>query len=204
MKRASAIILVLLFLTAIIGFERFREGLQFLISDHPTPRQTQNIESMDLPGPKPRGDEWAPHGSLASATQGPNADLSTQPNDPDNSSNIAQNFTVELSHLHFIRSTQITGTSESSEMEIEWLREAVTTVSDGLRHRPMVFDADAITTSEAPVLLFAKPEFDLTNEVRVVYEALAGETDDSAETTNAEKGLATNRRPVPSPAREGD
>lgn len=56
--------------------------------------------------------------------------------------------------------------------EISRLRLAVDTVAEMLRPSAVIFDADGFSTSEAPVLLFARDEFNLTDQVKLVYDGL--------------------------------
>jgi hypothetical protein len=85
---------------------------------------------------------------------------------------LAINVTGDRSPLNYIRSSAITGSSENSEIELERLRQAVKILGDGLNPSALIFDSDALTTSEAPFILFARDGFDLSDQAKLIYERL--------------------------------
>jgi len=191
MKRLIAIIVVLLILTAIIGFERIGRGLQFLISDDRTARERTAGETVNLPEGKTR--ESPRDGQSFSRGV-------SRPSVPGQGNTDAMRFeragdapAIELSiaggifPLHFIRASSIVGSTEPSEEQIDRLQQSVAVVAEGLHPGVIVFDADAISTSEAPVLLFARDEFDLTPTVKLVYDTFEKESAQFPETANVEQ-----------------
>ena len=123
-----------------------------------------------------------------------------RPGRADESNLVPQIVIAQSSHVYFIRSSEIIGTGEIAEAEIKRLQGAVGRVSDVLRPRPVVMNADVISTSEVPVLLFARPDLDLTGQVKVVYEAMKREAEDSPVTTDAAQEVAKSGLPDPGAA----
>jgi hypothetical protein len=75
--------------------------------------------------------------------------------------------------LYFIRSGEIISSSDPSESEIERLEAALRIVAQTIPEGSIVFDADAISAGELPVILFANDEFDLTSSAGNQFERLS-------------------------------
>lgn len=198
MKKPITVVVALIILTMMIGFERIGRGLQFLISESRTERARSSEVSteekigdpLDDPSPRVRQgrqDTHRPAWSSKSPDEVPEQaarsayDLGRAP--------VAIDVTGELSSMHYIQSSQITGSSEISIAEVERLRRAVDILGDGLNPRALIFDADALSTSEAPFILFARDGFDLTEQAKSVYERLLAEDEPPTEAANVEQGV---------------
>ena len=197
MKKLIAIVIALIILTMIIGLERIGKGLQFLISDNRTDRVTtsevrteEDLEdSRDDRLPRVRQDRQNPH-SPAGPSQSPHIvpeqaarsgyDLGGAP--------VAIDVTGDLSSMHYIRSSEIMGSSEISAAEIERLRRATGILRDGLDPHALIFDADALSTSEDPFILYARDGFDLTEQAMLIYKRLLAEDELAKETAKVEQG----------------
>jgi hypothetical protein len=197
MKKLIAIVIALIILAMIIGFERIGRGLQFLISDNRTDRvgisEARTEEGLNdlrddrLPRVwQVRQDAHFP----ARPSQSPNIvteqaarsdyDLGGAP--------IAINVTGDLSPMHYIRSSEIIGSSEITAAEIERLRRATNILGDGLDPHALIFDADALSTSEAPFILYARDGFDLTEQAKLIYDRLLAEDESAKRTAKVEQG----------------
>jgi len=200
MKKPIAIGIALIILTMIIGFERIERGFHFLISDNRTERARVSEmtlgDSRDNPPSRPRDDrpDSAPNHSSSSMPQGLVMDQASQGEKNLGGHSLAINVTGDRSPLHYIKSSAITGSSENSEIELERLRQAVKILGDGLNPSALIFDSDALTTSEAPFILFARDGFDLTVQAKLIYERLQAEAANKtpARTANVEQVGAPN------------
>jgi hypothetical protein len=181
MKKPITIVLTLIILAMIIGFEHIGRGLDFLISDSRKERtrasQITLGDSEEKPLSRPLDDrpESLPNPANSSEPPGLVTEQASRGENNFGGRSLAINVTADLSPLHFIRSAAITRTSTISEIERETLRQAVEIIGDGLNPRALIFDADALTTSEAPFILFGRDGFDLTPQVKIIYERLRSE-----------------------------
>ena len=203
MKRPTIVIIALIISAAIIGFERIRERMHFLISDD---RISRARPADDSAYPK-RADLTAaaredPRHSLISdppKVQGQARRTNTDPESGRIASDTGKvSITGAISPMHFIRASAITGSTEPTNEEITRLRLSVDKVAEALRPSAVVFDEDGFSTSEVPVLLFARDEFNLTDQVKAVYDSLEGSQPPLADqitnkVNKAEK--ATTRKP---------
>lgn len=175
MKRPIAIIVALIILTAIIGFERFGAGLQPLLPDDRTTRERRAGETKDHPSTTTKESDRGRQGLSGSdshPSEQPHAGTAALLTNPSENEAIEWSINGEISPVHFIRASSIVGTDEPSEEQIDRLHQAVDIMAGALHPGIIIFDADAISTSDIPVLLFAREQLDLTSHVKPVYEIL--------------------------------
>ena len=165
MKIPATIIVALIILMAIIGFERIGKGFRFLISDDRVARARRADETTTFRDTKLEessiGEQDSTH--IASRAQDRHQEdtITTEPiNDRSGSLPVGVAITGEISPMHFIRASSIVGSSAPTKEQTDRLREAVNAVGEALHPSGIIFDADGFSTSEAPVLLFARDEFD--------------------------------------------
>jgi len=196
MKKPIAIVVTLIILTIVIGFERIGRGLQLLISDNRTEQASppevsaeEGIgDSRDNLLPRLRQDSQKTH-PLSRSSEQPDLlpGLATRSDDDPEGATLAIDVVGgNLSLMRYIRSSDITGSSEISPTEIELLRRTGAILGVGLDPGTLIFDADALSTSEAPFILFARDEYDLTEEAKLIYEKLLAEHESSTKTVNIE------------------
>lgn len=195
MKRPIAILIALLILVAIIGHERIGSGLHFLISDDRTAGQPAIDGSTSPQERESRNAGPDEHERLDSLSGDPR---SSEPDADDTSASrfngsgdgsvVEMPITGEISPLHFIRSSSIVDSSEPSGDQIDRLKQSVALAAEGLRPGAIIFDADAISSSQAAVLPYARDEFDLTTHVKDIYDALENESQPLPKTANVEQG----------------
>lgn len=175
MKRSAVIIVVLIALMAIIGVDRISQGFRFLVSDDRLASsrearpalKSEGSPSESLSAHDPQASRDSSHTEHSDSS--PNVTGAT--NEHSGSQVIAVSVTGERSPLHFIRASTIFGTSEPTKEQIIRLRDAVAVVGEGLRPSAVIFDADGLSTSQAPVILFVRDAFDLTVQVKSIYDA---------------------------------
>ncbi|GAA5482837.1 hypothetical protein [Haloferula sargassicola] len=197
MKKPIAIVVALMILTMIIGFERIGRVLQFVISDGRTERVRRSGVSAEEEIRDSRATDSA---TFREADRSFSTDHSQTSELPDSmkeqvtrgsnhsrSNHIGIDVTGRLSPFHYIRSSEITGTTEITSAEIQLLQQAVRILGDGLEPSALILDADALTTSDIPFSLVVREEFDLTDQAKQIYERLQAEGWVSPNTGEAEK-----------------
>ena len=178
MKRPAIIIIVLIIMMAIIGFERIEKGLHFLISDDRAARRSnQPAEVANSVDPKSRQSRTEEQNSSLHAFPSQDSDqaeitTTASGKGREGSQTLEVSVTGEISPMHFIRGSFIIDSEKPSDEQIDRLREAVDTIAGALQPGAVIFDADAVSTSKSPVLLFAKDGIDLTTQVKSIYDAL--------------------------------
>lgn len=177
MKRLAIIIVVLIVLISFIGFERIGRGLRLLVPVDQTAGAREN-------GPASSAEVIRTTTSVAGGLRSSNTDsrsddrdstdvISAVPiNDKCASRSLAVRITDEIAAMYFIKASTIIGHSEPKKEEVDRLREALAVIGDALRPSAVIFDAESFSTSETPVLLFARDEFDLTTQVKAIYDQL--------------------------------
>jgi hypothetical protein len=198
MKKRIAIVIVLIILTMIIGFERIGRGLQFLISDNRTKQVNASEVSTEHGNRDSRADSWPrvrleredshfPALPSKSSDLAPHQEQVAWSDDDQRGVPVAIDVAGDLSPMHFIRSSAITGSFKHSSIEVERLRRALSILGEGLNPKALIFDADALSLSQAPVILFAREGLDLTEQAKSIYERLLAEDESAAKTTNVEQ-----------------
>ena len=176
MKRPATVIVVLIILLVIIGFERIGNGFYFLISDDRVaraPRVDGAAHFEDTKSKKSSGEEQNSSGFDARPEDQGQADPNLSAGkDAGGSQGIKVSITGEISPMHFIRASLIFGSTKPSKEQIHRLHEAVNAVGESLRPGAVIFDADGISHTMASVFLFVREEFDLTAQVKAIYDAL--------------------------------
>jgi hypothetical protein len=177
MKKRATIIVVLIILLTIIGFERIRRGFHFLISDDRVARTRRADEITNSRDTKLKESSIEEQDSsrIASHFQDRRYDdtiTTASITNRGGSQSVQVSIAGEISPMHFIRASFILGSTAPSKEQIDRLREAVDAVGEALRPGAIIFDADGFSTSEVPVLLFARGEFDLTAQVKLIYDTL--------------------------------
>ena len=167
---------------AIIGFERIGEGFRFLTSDDRVARAQRNDKTTNSRDTKLEDSSIEEQDSshIASRAQDRHQEdtITAEPiNDRSGSLPVGVAITGEISPMHFIRASSIVGSSAPTKEQTDRLREAVNAVGEALNPGGIIFDADGFSTSEAPVLLFARDKFNLTAQVKAVYDTLAKTSD---------------------------
>ncbi|MDB4673396.1 hypothetical protein OAF27_01150 [Verrucomicrobiales bacterium] len=190
MKKRIAIVAAMIVLIMVIGFERIEKGIQFMISDNRTEREITSVESTE----DASGDSWDTSFTQSSKNgKGfqPSHSRSTEPSKEMGTGSdyipgappVAVNITGDLSPLHFISASLVTGSPENSASELERLRLTVEILGDGLDSSVVILDADVLSTTEAPFILFARDSFDLTAQAKLIYDRLQAEDSISTNTT---------------------
>lgn len=177
MKRPAIIVAILIALVSLIGFERIRQGLRFLVFDDRAagPRWRGQASGSEVSTIKTSGPEGSVSVDLASRSghrSSADATIATSTDGRNDLNSVAVRIAGEVSPMHFIRASTIFGNSEPSKEQIDRLRKAVAVIGDALRPSAVIFDADGDSTSETPVIVFARDEFDLTTQVKEVYDSL--------------------------------
>lgn len=177
MKKPVTIILVLIALMAIIGIEQFGKRFHFLVSDDRSARTRQADETVSSEDIKVKEFSVPEHDFPRLAARSRDRDRADTIKkapiaDFTGSRPVAVSITGEISPMHFIRASFIVGSKEPSKEQIDWLHEAVDEVAKALRPGAIIFDADGLSTSQAPFLVFARDEFDLTSQVKSIYDTL--------------------------------
>lgn len=209
MKRSHAILVVILLLVMMIGWERWGRGVPVAADEEweeraragregPRSREGRSGESVREGRLSGRGGARPGESDheVARGHGGIGFDGSAGPVAPD------LPMVDEAPPLFFVRVSSIVPSAQPSDEQIERLREAVGRVARDLRPGAIILDADANSTSEAPVLLFASDRFDLSSRVKVVYDAMDRESGALAAAagggaTSEAHNLPGDRRPVP-------
>ena len=79
-----------------------------------------------------------------------------------------------------MRSGLVTGSKDLLPDQVKLLQGAVREVAQELKGRAIVFDKSATTSSQAPLLLFAREDRDISDRVKVVFDRLSQEAVDLA------------------------
>jgi hypothetical protein len=177
MKKTIAIVCLLLLLAALIGVERFYENSR----RKSVWAKTNGIRSdkpQETRDPRARADKTAvsPTAPIESDTSDDRAPMDRVERVASKPAFIAGNTASGrgIKTLHFIRIQTILADDKPTVETRARLLKAVKQVATA-NHADMVLDIDGLTTSQVPVLVFASPRFDLTNEVAAVYRDLARE-----------------------------
>jgi hypothetical protein len=200
MKKPFVIIAILIALVALVGYERIGRGFRFLISDDRVARaphveqaaSSQVNKSKESSGEGRKPSQVAPR----SKNQGRADTIVIQPiGDRCGPVSVGVRITGEISPMHFIRAPIIVGSSEPSKEQIDRLHEAVHVVAGSLRPGAVIFEADGFSNSEMPILLFARDEFDLTAQVKSVYDTLRTDSDHMPKENPKAKPTSAPNRP---------
>ena len=177
MKRPAIIIVVLILLLAIIGFERIGKGFRFVISDDRVARARQADVATNSEDAKSKESSIPERDTSRTASRSQDQDqadtVTTPPiEDLNGPQSVDVRITGEISPIHFVRAAFIVGSTEPSKEQIDRLSKAVNAVAEALRPGAIIFDADGLSKSGAPALLFARDEFDLTDQVKEIYDTM--------------------------------
>jgi hypothetical protein len=191
MKKLAIILAVLIVLVTLIGFERIGRGLRFLVSDERVAKARENGQAAKTEATKAKAPSTGESQSFRTDPRfddhGSGDTISSAPIDEHSSpQSVAVRIIGEISPMHFIRASTIIGHSEPTKEQIDRLREALAVIGDALRPSAVIFDADGFSTSEAPVLLYVRNEFDLTDQVKAVYDQLEKSSNHPAEESKVE------------------
>ena len=195
MKKLLAIVAVLMLLVALVGVDKIGDMLRMLIRDDRDPRATRSEEIAHEPSePKSSRNDLTGartidtkvesesfHGDRTGTVVG-NGSVAGGA-----SGLIELSITGDVSPFHFIRSSEVLGTTEPTEQQRELLQTATEAVLAPLDPGVLIFDADVTSQFGAPVLVFAREELELTRHVKAVYETLMREPVQFLETANVEQ-----------------
>lgn len=177
MKKSATIILVLIALMAIIGFERIGKAFHFLVSDDRVARARQGAEAENFEDTNSKESRIEEQNSspiaLRSQGRGQADTITTTPiQDRSGEQSLEVSITGEISPVHFVRAAFVVGSTKPSKEQLDRLRNAVDAVAEALRPGAMILDADGLSPSGASVLLYTRDGFDLTTQVKSIYDTL--------------------------------